>query len=143
MTPNGVLETSVYATDLAAAEQFYADVLGMSVIVRDEGRHVFFRCGAGVFLVFNPVVTVEPTHIPGHIAVPPHGATGPSHMAFAMRESEIENWRAKLAEKGIAIEEEIAWPNGGRSLYFRDPAGNSIELATPKLWEIAEPRSSD
>jgi catechol 2,3-dioxygenase-like lactoylglutathione lyase family enzyme len=49
-----ILEACVYADDLAAAERFYAGVLGMEVIARVEGRHVFFRCGGRVFLVFNP-----------------------------------------------------------------------------------------
>lgn len=138
MQPHGVLETAIYAHDLDAAERFYADVLGLPVILREAGRHVFFRCGNGVFLVFHPAVTVQPIPLPGHIAVPPHGATGAGHMAFTMRESEIATWRARLAEHGVAIEQETAWPNGGHSLYFRDPAGNSIELATPRLWGIDE-----
>lgn len=138
MQPHGILETAVYAQDLDAAERFYADVLGLTVILREAGRHVFFRCGAGVFLVFHPAITVQPLTQPGHIAVPPHGTTGAGHMAFAMRESEIAAWRERLAAHGVAIEQETVWPNGGHSLYFRDPAGNSIELATPRLWGIED-----
>ena len=36
------------------------------------------------------------------------------------------------------IEKDVAWPNGGRSLYFRDPAGNCLELASPLVWGMAE-----
>ncbi|MDQ3546548.1 MAG: glyoxalase/bleomycin resistance/extradiol dioxygenase family protein, partial [Verrucomicrobiota bacterium] len=43
-------------------------------------------------------------------------------------------WRERLQEAGVAIESEVEWPEGGRSLYFRDPAGNSVELAPPTLW---------
>jgi hypothetical protein len=42
----------------------------------------------------------------------------------------------------VAIEHEATWPRGGRSFYFRDPAGNSLELATPRIWglpEVGEP----
>jgi len=127
-----VLETSVYASDLAAAERFYGSVLGMEVITRAEGRHVFFRCGRGVFLVFNPERTLEGG------ALPPHGARGAGHMAFAVAEAELDAWRGQLAEHGVVIETEVAWPAGGRSLYFRDPAGNSIELGTPALWTLPE-----
>jgi catechol 2,3-dioxygenase-like lactoylglutathione lyase family enzyme len=35
---------------------------------------------------------------------------------------------------GIEIEADFRWPNGARSLYFRDPAGNSVELADPAIW---------
>ena len=127
-----ILETSVYADDLDAAERFYADVLGMEVITRVPGRHVFFRCGARVFLVFDAARTLEAG------ILPPHGARGPGHVAFAVAEAEIDGWRARLEAEGVPIETDYAWPRGGRSLYFRDPAGNSVELATPEIWKIPE-----
>ncbi len=137
MTPYGVLETALYAPDLGAAERFYAGVLGLPVIGREEGRHVFFRCGAGVFLVFDPETTSAPSRTA--VPFPLHGARGPGHMAFAVREAELPGWRDRLAAAGVPIEQEIAWPGGGHSIYFRDPAGNSIELATPALWRLPEP----
>jgi catechol 2,3-dioxygenase-like lactoylglutathione lyase family enzyme len=59
-------------------------------------------------------------------------------MAFAVGEAELPAWRCRLADAGVFIETELAWPGGGHSLYFRDPAGNSIELATPRLWGLPE-----
>src|SRR5262245_61103477 len=138
MTPHRVLETCIYAADLDAAERFYTSVLGLEVIARQPGRHVFFRCGQGVFLVFNPDQTAIPMTMEGGIVLPLHGAHGPGHMAFAVAEAELPAWRDRLHEGGVAVEVEVTWPNGGRSLYFRDPAGNSIELATPRLWGMAE-----
>ena len=134
MSVRGVLETCLYATDLAAAERFYADVIGLEAFARVDGRHVFFRCGAGVFLVFNPDVTVRAAGGSRGTAVPPHGARGAGHAAFAVSAAELPRWRTLLAERDVAIEAEIAWPSGGHSLYVRDPAGNSIELATPAVW---------
>jgi catechol 2,3-dioxygenase-like lactoylglutathione lyase family enzyme len=132
MRAGEILEACVYANDLDAAERFYTGVLGMEVITRVEGRHVFFRCGGRVFLVFNPERTREGGAIPGH------GAEGPGHVCFAMRTDEAEAWRAHLQAHGVAIESDYAWPGGGRSLYFRDPAGNSLELGTPAIWRIPE-----
>ena len=129
-----ILETSVYAADLDASERFYAGVLGMEVITRVPGRHVFFRCGARVFLVFDAARTLEPG------ALPLHGASGPGHAAFAVPEADLPAWRAHLEAHGVEVETDFAWPRGGRSLYFRDPAGNSIELATPDIWSIPEAR---
>ena len=104
----------------------------MEVIARVEGRHVFFRCGGRVFLVFNPERTREGGAIPGH------GAEGAGHVCFAMRADEEEEWRAHLQAHGVEIETDYTWPRGGRSLYFRDPAGNSLELGTPAIWRIPE-----
>ena len=128
-----ILETCIYAEDLARAEEFYRGVLGLEVIARQGGRHVFFRCGNRMFLVFNPAKTLE-----AGTEFPPHGARGPTHAAFGVRGDELPAWREYLEKHGVAIENEVTWPNGGRSLYFRDPAGNSLELATPRIWSIAE-----
>lgn len=123
-----VLETCLYADDLVAAERFYADALGLKVHARVEGRHVFFKLESGMFLVFAP----DATDVEGPL--PRHGARGAGHAAFAVGEAELPAWRERLAERGVAIEKEIEWPGGAKSIYFRDPAGNSLELATPKLW---------
>ena len=129
-----VLETCLYATDLAAAERFYGDVLGLEAFARVEGRHVFFRCGDAVLLVFNPDVTATAPGAVGGVPVPAHGARGAGHVAFAVPERELAEWRTRLAARGVEVEAEIAWPRGGSSLYVRDPAGNSVELATPRIW---------
>jgi len=138
MSITGVLETCVYATDLAAAERFYADVLGLEAFARVAGRHVFFRCGAGVFLVFNPDATSASPTGAGSTVVPPHGARGPGHAAFAVPAAELARWRATLADHGVPVEAEVTWPGGGQSVYVRDPAGNSIELATTAVWGLEE-----
>jgi len=128
-----ILEAALYATDLAAAERFYAEVIGLVPIVRVPGRHVFFRLGAGVVLIFNPEATAQPGSNPA-LPVPPHGAHGPGHLCIAVPGDEMDKWRAHLEAHGVAIEADFHWPNGARSLYFRDPAGNSLELAEPRLW---------
>ena len=129
MKVNRILETSLYASDLPAAENFYLQVLGLEPYSRVAGRHLFYKIGDAMLLIFNP----EKTRDSGG-DVPAHGAKGPGHVSFAVRENELEGWRAQLVRQKIEIEAEIAWPKGGYSLYFRDPAGNSIELATPQTW---------
>jgi catechol 2,3-dioxygenase-like lactoylglutathione lyase family enzyme len=125
-------EASIYASDLAAAEKFYRDVLGLEKISSLEDRGVAFRCGATVLLVFDPARTRVPD-----AGVPPHGSNGEGHIAFVIDDiddSEFELWKSRLMDRGVAIEAEVEWPSGGRSLYFRDPAGNVIELAPRTLW---------
>ena len=133
MQAREILETCVYAEDLEAAERFYSDVLGLEKDAAVPGRHVFFRCGGRMFLVFNPAKTAA-----GGGPVPGHGATGPGHACFAATAGELDRWRDHLRAKGVEIEAEVEWPGGGRSIYFRDPAGNSIELGTPAIWKINE-----
>jgi catechol 2,3-dioxygenase-like lactoylglutathione lyase family enzyme len=136
MTPSAILESALYVTDLGAAEAFYRDVLGLAVITRVDGRHIFFRCGQGVLLLFNAEATKVPPPPDAKLPVPPHGAVGQGHLCFAATGGEIVGWRQRLEGKGIAIEADFDWPNGGRSIYFRDPSGNSIEFAEPRIWGL-------
>lgn len=131
--PRLVLESALYAEDLDAAEAFYGGALGLERIGRVPGRHVFFRCGPGVLLIFNPAATevVDPK---SPLPVPTHGARGPGHLAFAAEPLGLEAWRERIELRGITVEAEVEWPGGGRSFYFRDPAGNSLEVAEARIW---------
>jgi len=131
----GILETALYADDLDAAERFYGGVLGLEKIARVAGRHVFFRCGAGVLLIFDAGQTERPA-APGAIAVPTHGARGPGHACFRVAPDQLDGMADSLRDAGVVIEADFRWPNGARSIYFRDPAGNSLECADPALWNI-------
>ena len=129
----GVLEAALYAADLDRAEAFYHGVLNMEVVLRLEQRHVFFRAGQTILLVFNPEETAKPSQNT-RMPVPAHGAHGPGHVCFRASRDEISRWRAHVLDQGIAVAAEFDWPNGARSLYIRDPAGNSVEFAEPHLW---------
>ena len=132
-----ILESALYAENLEETAAFYAEVIGLDRIAAVEGRHVFFRAGEGVLLLFRPSATREPPAPDARLPVPPHGATGPGHLCFAADRAGIERWRTRLAEAGVEIETEFEWPQGGRSLYVRDPAGNSIEFAEPRIWGLS------
>lgn len=145
MKPERILETILYAGDLEAAEAFYSGVLGLEVYASQPGRQVFFRCGEQMLLVFNPDVTILPPSAEARLPVPPHGARGPGHICFSAAGEDIERWKAHLQRHGIAIEADFRWPTrdgseGGRSIYFRDPAGNAVEFAEPRIWGIGEPK---
>jgi len=130
-----VLESSLYVSDLAAAEAFYGVVLRLPLHSRLEGRHAFFRCGDQMVLLFNPEATADPDLTPRGLGS--HGAHGPGHLAFRVEAPEIDIWRAHLESHGIEIEQEVEWGGSrGRSIYFRDPDGNSLEFATAALWGL-------
>jgi catechol 2,3-dioxygenase-like lactoylglutathione lyase family enzyme len=127
----GIIETCLYVEDLAAARLFYRRVLDLQEYSAVSDRHVFFRCGRGMLLLFNP----EKTRILGG-SVPAHGAIGAGHAAFAIADEHLAKWRDQLEREECPIEMEVEWPGGGRSLYFRDPDGNSLELTTPATWGL-------
>lgn len=131
--PPAILETVLYAGDLDAAEAFYADVFGLSVVRRLAGKFVFLRCASGMLLIFDPgqSAAANPKN-----PIPRHGATGPGHVCFAATAEEMPHWQARLAGHGVPIEADHVWPDGARSLYVRDPAGNSVELGEPRMWGL-------
>tara|TARA_R100000322_G_scaffold94439_8_gene59161 strand:- start:67369 stop:67791 length:423 start_codon:yes stop_codon:yes gene_type:complete len=134
-TPTGVLEAAVYVDDLDRAEDFYAGVVGLDIVTRNDPRHIFFACGPSVVLAF----VAEETRVPPNedqLPVPPHGAVGPGHICFSVPGEDLDGWVDHLVTKGIGIESDFHWPHGPRSIYVRDPAGNSVEFAEPKLWGL-------
>ena len=131
MKVKAIIETAIYVDDLRAAEAFYRTVLGLAVIGQEPGRHVFFQVGeASVLLAFLAEATQKGDQLP------PHGATGPGHFALGIEAEAFDAWRKLLQSHGVTIEKDVEWPRGGKSLYFRDPAGNSVELVTPGVWGL-------
>ena len=129
----GLLETSLYAGDLARTAAFYRDLFGFRVLV-DSPRLVAFEVAArNVLLVFQAGAT-EDDVFDARGTIPGHDGRGRIHLALSIAAADCEAWRRRLGERNIAIAGEYCWPRGGRSLYFRDPDGALVELATPGLW---------
>lgn len=133
MKANEILESCLYVDDIETAKTFYRDVLGLELFEHHETRHLFWKCGNRMLLLFLAAQSDTPNS-----EVPRHGAHGAGHVAFAVPDRDIPQWRIQLEQCGVAIEQAVDWPQGGRSLYFRDPAGNSLEVASPKIWGIDE-----
>lgn len=129
-----VLETALYCDDLERAVAFYRDVLGLRPMGEPPRLVPMDAGGATVLLLFQRGATVQGAPTPGG-TIPPHDGAGPVHVAFAVEAGSLEAWAARLAAHGVDIESRVTWPRGGGSLYFRDPEGHSVELATPGLWE--------
>lgn len=132
---HAVLETSLCIIDLKRAVAFYRDVLGLRLIndaLFPEDRGAAFQVGnrPSVLLIFRADVT----QLPG--VLPPHGTTGAGHAAFRVEPDELPLWRQRLQEHGVPIETEFAFGNNPPSIYFRDPDGNSLELAVATIWDL-------
>ena len=128
-----VLETCIYVSDLDRARRYYEDLFHFAVLFSDARLCAFDAGRSSVLLLFAQGLSEEPVETGGGI-IPPHTGVGGGHFAFAIGLQQYEEWRRDLEDRGIAIESEVRWSRGGRSLYFRDPDNNLVELATPGLW---------
>jgi catechol 2,3-dioxygenase-like lactoylglutathione lyase family enzyme len=126
---DGILESSLYVTDVATSSEFYVRIFGFRVISDFGERGCAMKAGQRqVLLLFKKG---------GSLAIPsPHDGDGELHLAFAIPATEMATWEAWLAENRIAVEEKRTWERGGQSLYFRDPDRHLIEVATPGVWSI-------
>ncbi|MFL5577046.1 MAG: HAD-IA family hydrolase [Gemmatimonadaceae bacterium] len=132
----GVLETALYVADPARSAEFYRRLLDAEVLFADERLQALSVAGRQVLLLFRQGASTEPVRAPGGV-IPPHDGAGRLHVAFAVPEASLGAWEARLAEVGAAVESRVGpWGRGGSSLYFRDPDGHLVELATPGIWSI-------
>jgi catechol 2,3-dioxygenase-like lactoylglutathione lyase family enzyme len=129
MTIRQIKETCLYVTDLDRTVRFYHEGLGLPVIGRVEGRHVFFRAGTSVLLCFIAGKTKEDQDLP------PHYGSGHLHMAFEVAPADYETWKEKVRQAGIAIIHEATWRGGHRSFYFHDPDGHVLEIVPEGMWD--------
>lgn len=130
---DGLLETAIYVDDTGRASRFYRDALGLSGMLNTP-RLVAFDAGAGgVLPVFARGATEADSPTPGGV-VPGHDGSGRLHFALAIAEDAYRPWCRHLTAHGVAIRSQVRWPQGARSLYFDDPDGHVVELATPGLW---------
>jgi catechol 2,3-dioxygenase-like lactoylglutathione lyase family enzyme len=138
----GLLETALYLEDVGKGSHFYQDLFGFSLLSGSTGHDAIFAAlevpGKSVLLLFKKGANAHPVDTGGGL-IPPHGGEGRLHLAFAISADSYESWKAKLAAKNISLESEVRWKKGGRSLYFRDPEGNLVELATPGIWPFQSP----
>jgi catechol 2,3-dioxygenase-like lactoylglutathione lyase family enzyme len=129
---SGILETVLYcpARDREDVERFYADVLGLPAVARWEDG-TSFRVGPGVLLIFD-LEKLARRRDP----IADHGSAGPGHACLLADGDDYAGWKQRLDAHSVAIVHEHEWGNGRHSLYFRDPAGNLLEIASGDLWPL-------
>ncbi len=138
MKPRSILETVLYNADLESARWFYETALGLPVVTEFDGVGFGCRVDADhVLLIFDPRESDKPGR-----SVPIHGARGPGHVALRIGDDEYDGWMGRLSALGVMVEHEHVWEgsvwrNTGRSIYVRDPYGNSVELITADIWADA------
>ena len=127
-----LLETALYCADLTQTADFYQKLLGSTPMLSGD-RLVAFDAGQSTVLLLFQRGNSGALETAGGL-VPGHDGSGPVHLAFAIDVADLATWESRLAHLGVEIESRVRWDRGGTSLYFRDPDGRSVELATPGIW---------
>lgn len=131
MHPNteGILESSLYVTDVVRSARFFERIFGFQVISDFGERGCAMKAATRqVLLLFRRGGSRDMRS--------PHDGNGELHIAFAIAAADLAGWEGWLAANGIVVEEKRTWELGGYSLYFRDPDRHLIEVATPGVWSI-------
>jgi catechol 2,3-dioxygenase-like lactoylglutathione lyase family enzyme len=128
-----LLETALYTDDLARAADFYRNLFGFATLVESPRIVALDVVGRDVLLLFKRGATLRPLESAGG-TVPPHDGSGPTHLARGLERGELDERATRLSALGVGIESRVEWDLGGVSLYFRDPDGHSVELATRGTW---------
>ena len=68
------------------------------------------------------------------VSIPAHGTSGQAHLGLGVPSTSLPAWTERLEQMGIFIESSLTWPDGGTSIYFRDPDGHLLELLTRGVW---------
>lgn len=125
----GILESSLYVSDVPRSVRFYQETFGFTVIREFGERGCAMHAGPRqVLLLFKKGAS--------RTISSPHDGEGELHLAFAIADTELAGWESWLQEREISIEEKRTWEGGGQSLYFRDPDRHLLELATPGTWSV-------
>lgn len=114
--------TIVHARDNRESARFFAELLDLE-ITAEWGPFVAVELANGVTLDF---ATVPEDHL------------APQHYAFLVSEEEFEAAYARITARGIehwadprqTLPGQINRNDGGRGVYFLDPAGHAMELIT-------------
>ena len=123
---SGVSELVIEVVDLAAAEAFYAGVLGLPVVDRWPDREaIWVMAGERTRIgLWRPQVGLE-------------GSRGGVHVHFALHieEADYDAAVARLRAAGLEIAEHaFATRPHSRAAYAHDPDGHLVELWT---WDVA------
>ncbi|TGP21832.1 MULTISPECIES: VOC family protein [unclassified Mesorhizobium] len=113
--------TVIFARDMKAMRGFYEDVMGFPV-------HSSLGEGWTAYQVGSCLLALTERSAMFNDATTPAGALS-LQLAFRVAPAEVDQCAEALRDKGVAIEMEATdQPWGHRTLFFRDPDGNVLEI---------------
>lgn len=126
---DGILETSLYVSDVPRSVRFYEETFGFRVVTEFGERGCAMHAGPRqVLLLFKKGAS--------RAMQSPHDGDGELHVASGISADELASWQSWLRTRGIKVEEKRKWELGGWSLYFRDLDRDLLELATPGVLAV-------
>lgn len=138
---NGIAEAILYVDDIQAAEQFYTNVLGLPLTASFTDSRFLQTGKHSTLIIFERTILAARSSI-----IPAHGAVGDVHVALTIPQAQYTAWKQRLLNHQVVIEHEHVWPGGARSIYFRDPDNNSLELMEghhyPAVWQRVQQNES-
>lgn len=130
---NGILETALHVSDMNRSIEFYTQLFAWPKMAGDHRFAAFAIQPNQVFLLFLLGGSANDMPVPGGV-IPGHDGSGRLHVAFAIPADALADWEKRLERLKIPIVGRVHWEAGGHSIYFRDPDGHLLELATPGIW---------
>lgn len=113
--------TVIFVRDMVAMRRFYEDILGFSVIRERSPRWIEYRVGD------NTLALATPSRTAGDAPTPNGSAS--LQLAFRVSAPEVDQCAAELVRQGVTLlSPPTDQPFGHRTLFFRDPDGNLLEM---------------
>jgi catechol 2,3-dioxygenase-like lactoylglutathione lyase family enzyme len=113
--------TVVFVRDMAAMRHFYEDVLGFGLDRKLSEGWFEYRIGNNTLALARPGRTAADAPVPA--------GTAALQLAFRVAPAEVDQCADELVKKGVAL---MSPPTnhafGHRTLFFRDPDGNLLEV---------------
>jgi catechol 2,3-dioxygenase-like lactoylglutathione lyase family enzyme len=111
----------VFVRDMEAMRRFYEDVLGFAVLRELSAGWIEYRLGP------NTLALARPSRTAGDAPVPAGSAA--LQLAFKVAVPEVDGCARHLVAHGVVLmSPPTDQPFGHRTLFFRDPDGNLLEI---------------
>ncbi len=113
--------TVIFVRDMGAMRRFYEDILGLSLLRELSPSWIEYRIGDNTLALARPRLTAAD-------APTPNGSAA-LQLAFKVSAPEVDQCADELVRRGVDL---LSPPTdetfGHRTLFFRDPDGNLLEM---------------